>query len=347
MNRLMGLLKKDFKIAFRNFFFLIVVVVAVILILVTNFLIPQEVRMDSRIYYTVEGKQQGEIQPIIQVFQQQEGNRQVEGKDEIIKEMKEDREAMGLVIKVDEEKKPTFEIILQGYESEQSKNAFILYLESILNSDQVNRDIETVVLKEAIDNEEIPFNKRFVPLMILNEPVMLGFILLATLIFMEKDEDTIKAYLVSPGGLIEYLGAKVILIAVLGLISTLLITLFTIGLNVNWPMLLTITIAGSLFSSTIAMFLASFFDSISKAMVWVLGVSILLTAPMISYFVPSFAPRVITAIPTYSLMFAIREALFPGTNQTIYFESMLTLIIISAVLFGLSILSYRHSLLRD
>jgi len=347
MRRLIGLLKKDFTIAFRNFFFLIVLIVAVLLIIVTNFLIPEEVKMDSKILYTVEGEKTKEIQNIIQLLEQQEANKRVKGRDDILREMKVDKEAIGLLIELDKGK-PNFEIMFQGYENEQSKNALILSLESMMNINNLsNPDIETVVLRSPMDKENIPFNKGFVPLMILNEPVMLGFIFLATLIFMEKDEDTIRAYMVSPGGIAEYLWSKVVLIIVLGLISTVIITIFTVGLRVNWLMLIVITIAGSLFSSTVAMFVASFFENISKAMIWVIGISILLTAPMISYFVPSFAPRLVTIIPTYSLMFAIREAIFPSGNNTIFYESIVILITISAVLFGLSIISYKRSLLRD
>ncbi|KUO75261.1 MAG: hypothetical protein APF77_22355 [Clostridia bacterium BRH_c25] len=347
MKRLLGLLKKDFKIAFRNFFFLIVVFVAAILIFVTNSLIPEQVNMDTRMLYAVEGEQSKETLQIAQLLEKQGGSRRVAGKDEIIKGIEADKEAVGLVIKQNQNK-PVFEFILQGYENEQSKNAFVLSLESMLNLDQLNNpDIETVVLKQEINYGKIPFNKSFVPLMILNEPVMLGFIFLATLIFMEKDEGTIKAYMVSPGRIAEYLWSKVILIVTLGILSTVLITVFTMGSEANWFMLISITIAGSLFSSTVAMFVASFFDNISKAMIWVLGISLLLTAPMISYFMPSFAPRVLTIIPTYSLMFAIREAIFPGTNTAIFYESMAVLLIVSAVLFSLSVLSYKRSLLRD
>lgn len=110
----------------------------------------------------------------------------MEGRGEIIKEMEADKKTLGLIIRPNQGK-PAFEIILQGYENEQSKNAFALSFESMLNVDQLdNSDIETVILKETIDYENIPFNKDVVPLMILNEPVMLGFILLATLSLEEK-----------------------------------------------------------------------------------------------------------------------------------------------------------------
>ena len=347
MKRLLGLLKKDFKIAFRNFFFLIVVIVAAVLIFITNVLLPEQVNMESKIFYTLEGEQSTDTQAIIQFLEKQKGNQRVEGRDEVVEGLEGEQEAIGLIIREIQDK-PDFEIIFQGYENEQSRNAFVLSLESIINVNQLNNpNIETVILKPVLSYEKIPFNKSFVPLMILNEPVMLGFIFLATLIFMEKDEGTIGAYMVSPGSIAEYLWSKVLLILVLGLLSTVLITIFTMGFKVNWLMLISITLAGSLFSSTVAMFVASFFDNIAKAMIWVMGISILFTAPMISYFVPSFAPRAVTMIPTYGLMFAIREAVFPSTSKVIFYESLTVLLIISGLLFGLSILSYKRSSLRE
>ncbi len=347
MKRLSGLLKKDFMVAYRNYYFLIVIFVAVLLISVVNYLIPEQVNTDPKIFYAVEGEQPEEIRPILQFLGKQEINEEVDGRAGVIKGMEADRESLGLVI-MQNAGGTVFEVILQGYESGQSKNALALSLEAMLNVEQLdNSDIQTVVLNKPRDFDKIPFNKRFVPLMILNEPVMLGFILLATLIFMEKEEGTIKAYMVSPGGLTEYLGSKIILICVLGLLSSVLIAVFTMGFRINWPMLIGITIAGSLFSSTVAIFIASFIDTLSKAMIWLVGISLLLTAPMVSYFVPGFAPPVITIIPTYSLMFAIREAIFPGGNNAIFYESMTALLTISGVLFVLSVLSYRRNLLRD
>jgi ABC-type Na+ efflux pump permease subunit len=347
MNRLTGLLKKDFKIAYRNYYFLIVLVVAVLLILVVNFLIPERIDTGPKILYAVEGEQSEETRAVISSIDKQAKSERLEGREDVIKGMEADRESLGLVIG-QSRGRPSFEIIMQGYESRQSKNAFALSIEAMLDAGKKDSpDIQTVVLNQGTNRGEIPFNKSFVPLMILNEPVMLGFILLATLIFMEKGEGTIKAYMVSPGGLTEYLVSKIILICVLGLLSAVLITVFTVGFGIHWPMLIGITIAGSLFSSTTALFIASIFDTLSKAMVWVMGISLLLTAPMISYFMPGFSPVMVTAIPTYSLMFAIREAVFPAGNKAIFYQSMAVLLAISTVLFVLSVLSYRRSLLGD
>jgi hypothetical protein len=347
MKRLLGLLKKDFKIAFRNFFFLIVLIVAVILISVVNFLIPEKINTDAKLIYTIEESFSNEPNVLSSYLENQPNNIKVTSKEQVIEEMKKDRNTIGIVVKTANQKL-SLEVITQGYENQQSKRALALTFESMLKAENLaNSNIETITLKDASDFNTIPANKGFVPLIILNEPVMIGFILLATLIFMEKEEATTKAYMTTPGGIGIYLLSKIILMSVLGLISTVLITVFTVGFNINWMQLILIVIAGSTFSSTVAMVMASFFDNISKAMVWILGLSLVFTVPMASYFIPSFAPKYVTMMPTYGLMFAIREAIFPMGNPSIIYESVITLSIISLVLYGLSLVLYRRSMLMD
>lgn len=346
MKRLWGLLKKDFVVAYRNFFFLIMLVVALILVGVTNWVIPTEANLEAKILYTVEGSQQEAAQAMLSTLEGQSGNERLESREQVIEEMSKDKNTIGLVLRTSANQ-PALEIIMQGHENEQSRNALALSLGALVNPKNIDySNIENVVLQDS-QEPDIPLNKSFVPLMILNEPVMLGFIFLATLIFMEKEEDTIKAYLVSPVRIGEYLLSKVIVMIVLALISTVLITLLTVGLDVNWAMLLAIVTAGSAFGATAAMFIAGFFDNLSKAMIWVLSISLAFTIPMAAYFIPSFAPWFITALPTYDLMFAIREAIFPAGNPHIFYQSMITLTVFSAVLYVLSVSIYRRNLLKD
>ncbi len=347
MKRLFGLLKKDFKIAFRNFFFLIIFVVSLILVSVTNFLIPEKINTDAKLIYAVENIQVSEHNILLKYLESQSSSIKASSREQVVEEMKKDRSTMGIII-TNSNNQPALEIIVQGYENEKSKEALALSFEAMLKAGSIDTsNIETIVLKDAKDFNSIPLNKGFVPLILLNEPVMLGFILLATLIFMDKEEETAKAYMTTPGGISRYLLSKIILMSVLALMSTILITVFTIGFNINWLHLVLIIIAGSVFSSTVAMVMASFFDNISKAMVWILALSLVFTVPMASYFIPSFAPGYIRVMPTYGLMFAIREAIFPMGNPSIIYENVIILSIISLVLYGLSIVLYRRSICAD
>ncbi len=347
MRRLLGLLSKDFTVAYRNYFFLIVFVVAALLIAATVFLVPEQLSTGTGILYTLDEVDSSLAKPVIALFEGHKEYKRLDSKEAIVEQMKKNKNTVGIVI-YEEQEQLRFEVIMQGFENERSKNAMALTLESLANIGQLQAEsIETVLLDKDMDYGKIAFNKSIVPLLLLNEPIMLGFIFLATLIFMEREEDTIKAYMVTPGRIKEYLLSKIILMMVLSLISTILITVFTVGIDVNWLMLIAITIAGSWFSSCMAMLLGSFFDSISKAMIWILGISLVLSVPMAAYFVPSFSPAYLTVIPTYDLMFALREAVFPGTNPAVMYRSILILAALGAIMYAMSVLSYKRSLARD
>jgi hypothetical protein len=241
---------------------------------------------------------------------------------------------------------PAVEFIMQGHENEQVKNALAATIRAVLDSGQSDfSDIKIVELKNNT-GVEIPFNKGIVPLMILTEPVLLGLVLIAALVFMERDEETIISYTVTPGRIHEYLGSKIILMLLLGFISTLLITALTVGFNVDWLELMLLLTAGSIFGSTLGLFIASFFDNISKAMMWIQAVSIILSAPQASYFVPSFAPSYIRIMPTYGLMFAIKEAVFPSGNTGIIYSAAAEVGIINIILYFLCTLSYSRKRAR-
>ncbi|MDF2519603.1 MAG: hypothetical protein K0R84_231 [Clostridia bacterium] len=347
MKRLFGLLKKDALVAFRNYFFLIMLIAAFLLIIAADFLIPEKASMDAKVLYTTEGQQSDKAKLLLGMLESEEGAKRADSKAQIIDSMKKDKNTIGIVVR-QQNGEPAVEILLQGYENEKSKRALALSFGAALNPQNVDySSIEDVVLQQSTGINDIPLNKSFVPLMIFVEPVMLGFIFLATLIFMEKEEGTIKAYLVSPIRIGEYLISKVVVMLLLALISTILITSFTVGLQVNWLLLLLTVAAGSIFGSTLAMFIASLFDSLSKAMVWLIVTSLVLTVPMAAYFVPSFSPRAVTIMPTYNLLFAIREAIFPSGSSMIIYQNIGGLLAMSIILYGASTLIYKRSLLRD
>lgn len=345
MKRFFGLLKKDFKVAWRNYYLLIVIITAAILIGLINFVVPEEIRTNVKIVYSLETVDH-RLLGLDQFLNMSPGNEKVASREQIIEMMQGDQNTIGMVLR-DKAGQPTIEMILQGHESTQMKNALKITMRSILEAGQLNKsNVETMVLRDATI-EEIPFNLALVPLLILVEPVMLGFVLIAALVFMEKEEETTKAYLVSPGRVPEYLASKIILMMVLSLISTGLITFFTIGWSVDWGMLILLVVIGSIFGSALGLFIGSLFDTISKAMVWVVGLSVFLSLPQVSYFAPAFAPRYLTWMPTYTLMFALKEALFPTGNVGLIYSALMTTGLLGILLYLLSIVTYNRTLGRD
>ncbi len=350
LRRYFGLVKKDIITGFRNYFFLAVIFVALVFVGIINFVIPENAEIKPNVYYYLE--YEGENSNILgDVLDQSEASHSnihsVTSRDEIVNIMEENFNSIGMVIKA-VDNKPMVEFIMQGYENQEVVNTLILSMKDDLNS-RIRGDIEieTLWLTEESYQENIPFNKSVLPIFLAMEPTMLGLVMIAAFIFMEKDEGTIKAYKVSPGKIPEYLASKITLMIILGWISTIISTFLVVGFNADYLNLLIIVTVGSIFASALGLIIASFFDNISQSMVWILAASIIFSVPFISYFVPSFAPLYIRVLPTYPLQFAIREAIFPSGNTQIIYSTILTFTILSIISFILAVFAYRRNLARN
>lgn len=345
--RYLNLLKKDWKIAIRNNFLWIVLVVAFILAGIIHFVVPEEVTFKPTVYFAVNT--QAELTDSLQeIFgtpdTPQDKIQVVRSRDEIIKRMKEQSNSIGLYISQNQ-KKPVVEFIVQGYENEKIRNLLLLTMR-----DEINRNlwqdvpIRTVELKPEGKQEDLPVNKNILPLILLMEPVLMGFILIAALIFMEKEEGTIKAYMVSPGRIYEYLASKIMVMLILGLISALIVSILVAGLKPDYFFLLILIALGSIAASSTGLIMASFFYNISQSTIWMVIITIVISLPAISYFMPGFAPLYIKILPTYPLLFAIREAVFPSGNTGLIYSTMLIFFALSLTSYYLAVLAYKRNL---
>lgn len=348
--RYFGLFKKDLVTAHRNYYFVIVIAIAVIFVLLINFVVPKEATIKPSVYYYIDydGDLKNIFQNIIAASQGKHENiYPMHSKEAIIESMKENANSLGMIIE-EKNHKPSIHFVMQGHENPKIINTLLLAMK-----DEVNKSIQdpvkinTIQLKKGIDSEKIPANKRILPLFLVMEPTMLGFVLIAALIFMEKDEGTVSAYRVTPGRLPEYLASKITLMLVLGWISTLLSTYFVVGRDADYVRLFLLVTFGSIFASSMGLILASFFDNVSQSVIWIIIISLFISLPFISYFVPSFAPVYLRFIPTYPLLFAIREVLFPSGNMLIVTSTLATFILFSIISYILAIFTYQRNFLRD
>ena len=351
IKRFLWLIKKDTVTAYRNYYFLIVVAVALLFALLIRFVVPEDTSVKATVFYSTNYSGELRTQLYETIGQSKDINQNivsVASREEIIGKMKENTNSFGMFIKQGDIR-PTIEFIFQGYENEQSRNTLIIAMKDSLSGKTAeNLKIDTILLKENISRDmNIPMNKNILPLFLLMEPAMLGFVLIASLIFMEKEEGTIRAYVTTPGKIPEYLASKIAVMVLLGIISTLIGSLIVVGFNADYLSLLALVIVSGIFFSALALILASFFENISQSIIWLIVISIMLSLPIVSYFLPSFAPIYIKILPTYSMMFAIREAVFSTGNTGIITSTLITFTVLSIISYLLAIFAYNRSLLRD
>lgn len=341
--RLGALFQKDLALGIRNYYIAIMLFTAVLLVLLVRFVIPEETSIKPTVYYAVESEAERVFAGMYELMDQKG---RMESREEIVRSMEGNINSLGMVFKI-KDRKPTVEYILQGHENEKIKNLLVLPVQALFNpARQDDLQIETIRIKAVTEENDQTFNMMLLPLLVLFEPALLGLMLLATMIFMEKEEKTIQAYAVTPGQLAEFLVSKVCFILLMSLISASIIVAFTLGIGSNFILLLLVVGISSIFSSTLALVIASFFDNLSKAMMWLMFATIVLTVPMISYFMPGFAPVWIRIMPTYPLLFVIQEVLFPTGNNDMIVSTLVLFSILSGVLFGISVLRYRGNLMK-
>ncbi|MEA4962237.1 ABC transporter permease [Lutispora sp.] len=349
VGRYLGLLAKDTIYAYRNYCFHIVIFLALIFASVINFVVPEDMSIKPAVYYNMgyNGKFQDVLNTVIEEMKAEHNNIfQVGSSEEIVNSMTKSFNSIGMDIRGKDDKL-IIGFVMHGYENDKIINSLILSMK-----DQINKvvrgeiEIDTKFIKNNIEQSKIPANKNMLPLFLVMEPTMLGFVMIASLIFMEKDEGTIKSYVVSPGRLSEYLASKITIMAFLGILGLIISTTLVMGFNVNYLNLIVLLMLGSIFTSSLGLIVASFFKNLSQSMIWVVVISLLLGLPITTYLLPSFAPIYIKILPTYFLLFAVREAVFPSGNGYIISSTILLFAVLTVVGYTLALYVFKLNLAK-
>ncbi|MHB1296046.1 MAG: ABC transporter permease [Anaerolineae bacterium] len=345
VSRFFWLLRKETILAVRNLFPAIIVGLALLYAATLIWLVPEKVSVEPELYYavTTPGAEEVVSRIIAPDELASEGAHLVDSRDAVLAGLQNERNSIGLVLG-GSAGEPRIEMIFQGNESEQTRNALRLSLQdNLARAAGAPQEVETIVLDET-PREAVPLNKYLLPIFLLSEATMVGFILIAALVFIEKSEGTLRAYRVSPGKVPEYLGAKVAIMALLGVLFTLVLTPLVAGLRLNYAALLALVMIGSVVTSSLALLVASFFPSLSQSIVVVMLINLALGLPILSYIIPSFAPAVVRILPTYTLILNMREVLFYGANLAAIAPALGTLALWAVALFALAVIVYRRRL---
>ncbi|SRR6056297_1705215 len=319
MNKFLSLLDKEFKLTIRNYYLFIVLAIALILILVIRFVVPSEINMEKSLYLypnkeavkTLEDTNYQNLENKSTVFS---------SKEEVIKAMEKDYNSLGLILKSNNGE-AGFELITQGYENDDIINMAIVDIQSYLGRIEFDDSSQVTILREGSSLENIPLNLNVVPLAIMLESALMGLFLISVMLILEKDHKTIKAFVTTPTNVTLLLGAKLITMLLYSFLSAILIVVFTVGVNVNWVNTLILIGLTSIWSSCLGLTIANLYKSLTSAMMPLIIVSLLLGAPVVSYFAPMFAPTYLKIMPTYSLMLGLKEALFVSGSNTMFLEA--------------------------
>jgi hypothetical protein len=305
---------KDIKLSVKSFYFYMEFVFALIFVAVMVFLVPKQFESTMKVYASLDLPASMERMVQGMLAEDERYTVQVlESSGEVKNRLSEDRSAVGLIVE-QKEGKITYNYVLQGFEGEKVKNI----LETTIRAGMASRlpqyrDVtEVKTLKEK--SEILSDRLNILPVFLTMNAAFMGLFIIAAYVFLDKGEGTIRAFAVTPGRVWQYLASKVGVILVTGVISGLISVIPIAGAKAHYPHLIVLVICTNLFGSAFGLFIASFFDTLQKAMGWLYFAIVILAAASVSYFMPSFNPLIIRILPSYPMLFAFRETLLAKGN---------------------------------
>jgi hypothetical protein len=346
MNRIGSLYKKDLLLGIKDVFVILEVGFAVLILALLLFVIPDDIKRDATVYIYDETK-------VVETFvadavglddmEENVGEYYVDSRDELIEGITDERSALGIIISQRAEGTYDVELLTQPYTTDAIIRFIEIDLEDLLAIitppyDFYPREVHDSVRLEALQQglrDEIPFNQRLLPSILLMMVGILGLFIMISLIGQERVEATIRAFRISPAGMGEFLASKHLLLLSLGFTTFSILYLPIIGFSGYLSALLIILLT-IIFGSCIGVILGGVFDSPMAGMVWVILLLIVLGLPAVSLFSPSFSPGWLKILPSYHTLFGLDAAMFPDNNSHIIRQSVAVLAGIDVVLVVLS-----------
>lgn len=344
-------LRRDNLINWRNFYYAVTLAVALIYLALVRWVIPTDLTVTPTIYIadqTAEGRYAAYVAEQLRTEELVGPAQLVGSMEELRASLAENQNSVGVALSPGTPL-PEVTLFFQGYENPQVRNLLAVALEDSLREayDQpwpVNREFPQQVLRGDGRSAAVPLNQMLVPFLLFSDAVLIGLFFIAALIFMEKDEGTLRAYLVAPGHIWEYLLSKALNLMLLAVIFTLLFVLATIGLGANYFYLLLLVALGSIFASLLGALIAVHFENLTQFLFPAVFVIILISLPAVVFVVPGFAPFWLRWLPTYPLVFGLREAIFPTGNPQIIVTAALTMLLLDGALLAISSWVFRRQL---
>jgi hypothetical protein len=331
------------KLSLKGFYIYIELGFALVFVAVLLFVVPENFEHKVTVYAYLD--LEGTYQAMAEESLAQEGYEIIllPSREEVEAELADNRSSVGLAVSF-EEGRIVYDYILQGYENEKFRNFIKTSIESGFAKNMPGyRNITTVTTLEG-NVEKLSDRLNILPVFLGLNAAFMGLFIIAAFIFLDKDEGTIRAFAVTPAKVWHYLLGKMGVMLVAGLMSGLVATVFIAGAKAHYLHLILLLIACNGFGSALGLFIASFFDTMVKAMGWLYMSVIVLAFAAVSYYMPAFSPLAIRILPSYPMLFAFRETLYEVSNLRYIYANVIGFSLFGVVFFLLSNWRFKKTL---
>lgn len=348
MRKIASLFAKDVLLGIKDIFILLEIGFAVVIAIFLVFVVPDDITTETPVYiYDATGfaerivdemasRMDGELDEAVV------GDVFVSSRGEVVAGMRENRTALGVTIGRTADGRFDVELLTQPY----TTRALVEYVEAemrdlfaVISQDAgYPRPVLEAVRIESLQEglrDEIPFNERVVPVVLLVMVGVIGLFAMVSLLGQERSDKTIRALRVSPTGLTAVLVSKHLTLLATGVLTFSIIYIPTVGLGGYLPAL-AVMVLTILIGSSLGTFLGTFFDDPMSAIGAVFILLVVLSLPGISLLAPVFSPDWLRLIPSYHTLFGLDAAIFPDNNTHVIWQSALALAGFALVLIPVS-----------
>ena len=334
---------KDMQLSLKSFYIYIELGFALVFVAVMLFAVPENFEPKATVYAYLD--LEGPNQVMAEESLTQEGYEVILllSREEVEAKLADNRSSVGLAVTL-EDGRIVYDYILQGYEDEKFKNIIKTSIEFGFAKEMPGYENVTTVTTLEANVERLSDRLNILPVFLALNAAFMGLFIIASYIFLDKDEGTIRAFAVTPAKVWHYLLSKMGVMLVSGLMSGLVATAFIAGLKAHYLHLILLLIACNAFGSALGLFIASFFDTITKAMGWLYMSIIVLAFAAVSYYMPAFSPLVIRMLPSYPMLFAFRETLYEVSDLRYIYANVLGFSLAGVAFFLLSNWRFKKTL---
>lgn len=333
MRRIANLLRKDILLGIKDIFILLEIGFSVVTVFLFLYLIPESFDTEATVFiYDESGVVEQFVSSTVPNHEDVMGEFYVDSRQELIDGMVENRSALGLEIRRSATGSPeryAVELLKQPYTTEAMAQFIEIDLEDLLSiiappagvyPVDVYESVRVTALQSGL-RDEIPFNQRIMPAVMLFMVGILGIFAMVSLVGQERGDQTIRAFKVSPASLWEFLASKNLTVLFTGMVTYSILYIPIFGLSGYLPGLAIIALSIVL-GSGIGTILGSFIADPMASIGFIFLFMIVLGLPMVSLLAPVFSPGWLKAIPSYFTVYGLDAAMFPDDNTQVIWQSV-------------------------
>lgn len=346
MNRVLAIIKKDYKQMMSNRFIATITFVAIIAYAVIFHLMPSSVDETYEMgFYVNKGRKAIEKE----LAKEQSGLKVkwADSQKELRKWVENKDIQAGFAIVVSNEAKPSARLYVSSETPKEIKEAGEVIGRELANNMAGNKlpiDFEEEVVGVDRVGAQIPL-RNDLSIMFLVLIMVMELFALSDLLVSEIEHKTASAVMVTPVSKFEFMSAKTIVGVSVALVEAFVLAalLNIVKLDILLPLLL-ILLLGAFMATSVAFIIGAVSRNAISVISWGMVAMIVLVLPSTALVLPGFASPVIKAIPTFPLVQMLDGVVNRGLMITDFGPQLMYLTLISAAFFAIGFVFFRRRL---